>query len=386
MNIHEYQAKSILKNYRIPVPNGQVVYNIEDAERAAWRIGTNLAVVKAQIHSGGRGKAGGIKIAKSIDEVKEHTKNLLGKTLVTNQTGPEGKKVNAILIEEGYNIYKEYYLALVLDRELSQIVLIASEEGGMDIEEIAAKNPNKIYKEPIDPLIGLSPFQARRICFNINMPMDLMDNAIELMMNLYKCFIEKDCTLAEINPLIITNEKQLLALDAKFNFDENSLFRNKELLKYKDITEENEKEIEASKYGLSYISLGGNIGCMVNGAGLAMATMDIIKYYGGEPANFLDVGGSATEENVTNALKIILSDKKVKGIFVNIFGGIMRCDLIANGIINAAKSIGLKLPLVVRLEGTNSELGMEIIEKSNLNIFVAKNMDEGAKKIIKLVQ
>jgi succinyl-CoA synthetase beta subunit len=256
----------------------------------------------------------------------------------------------------------------------------------MDIEEIAEKNPNKIHKEFINPLIGLSEFQARRICFNINMPTDLINDAVNIIMDLYQCFIEKDCTLAEINPLVITEEKQLLALDAKFNFDENSLFRNKDILEYRDITEENEKELEASKHGLSYISLDGNIGCMVNGAGLAMSTMDIIKYYGGEPANFLDVGGSATEENVSNAFKIILSDEKVKGIFVNIFGGIMRCNVIANGIVNAAKTVGLKVPLVVRLEGTNSELGMEIIEKSKLNIYGVKTMDEGAKKIIELVQ
>ena len=385
MNIHEYQAKSILKNYKIPVPNGTVVYNAEDAEKAAWQIKTDLAVVKAQIHSGGRGKAGGIKLAKSIDDVKSHTKELLGKTLVTKQTGPSGKKVNAVLIEEGYNILKEYYLAFVLDRESSQVVLMASEYGGMDIEEIAAKSPNKIYKENINPLIGLSEFQARRICFNINMPMELINNAVDLMMDLYKCFMEKDCTLAEINPLIVTEEKQLIALDAKFNFDENSLFRNKDILEFRDPKEENEKELEAAKHGLSYISLDGNIGCMVNGAGLAMSTMDIIKYYGGEPANFLDVGGSATEENVTKAFEIILSDKKVEGIFVNIFGGIMKCDVIAKGIVNAVKTVDLKVPLVVRLEGTNSKLGMEIIQKSNLDIYAVETMDEGARKIIELI-
>ena len=385
MNIHEYQAKSILKNYKIPVPNGTVVYNAEDAEKAAWQIKTDLAVVKAQIHSGGRGKAGGIRLAKSIDDVKSHTKELLGKTLVTKQTGPSGKKVNAVLIEEGYNILKEYYLAFVLDRESSQVVLMASEYGGMDIEEIAAKSPDKIHKENINPLIGLSEFQARRICFNINMPMELINNAVDLMMDLYKCFMEKDCTLAEINPLIVTEEKQLIALDAKFNFDENSLFRNKDILEFRDPKEENEKELEAAKHGLSYISLDGNIGCMVNGAGLAMSTMDIIKYYGGEPANFLDVGGSATEENVTKAFEIILSDKKVEGIFVNIFGGIMKCDVIAKGIVNAVKTVDLKVPLVVRLEGTNSKLGMEIIQKSNLDIYAVETMDEGARKIIELI-
>ena len=385
MNVHEYQAKSILKNYNVPVPNGVVIYNAEDAEKAAWQIKTDLAVVKAQIHSGGRGKAGGIKLAKSIDDVKSHTKELLGKTLVTKQTGPSGKKVNAVLIEEGYNILKEYYLAFVLDRESSQVVLMASEYGGMDIEEIAAKSPDKIHKENINPLIGLSEFQARRICFDINMPMELINNAVDLMMDLYKCFMEKDCTLAEINPLIVTEEKQLIALDAKFNFDENSLFRNKDILEFRDPKEENEKELEAAKHGLSYISLDGNIGCMVNGAGLAMSTMDIIKYYGGEPANFLDVGGSATEENVTKAFEIILSDKKVEGIFVNIFGGIMKCDVIAKGIVNAVKTVDLKVPLVVRLEGTNSKLGMEIIQKSNLDIYAVETMDEGARKIIELI-
>jgi len=385
MNVHEYQAKSILKNYNVPVPNGVVIYNAEDAEKAAWQIKTDLAVVKAQIHSGGRGKAGGIKLAKSIDDVKFHTKELLGKTLVTKQTGPSGKKVNAVLIEEGYNILKEYYLAFVLDRESSQVVLMASEYGGMDIEEIAAKSPDKIHKENINPLIGLSEFQARRICFDINMPMELINNAVDLMMDLYKCFMEKDCTLAEINPLIVTEEKQLIALDAKFNFDENSLFRNKDILEFRDPKEENEKELEAAKHGLSYISLDGNIGCMVNGAGLAMSTMDIIKYYGGEPANFLDVGGSATEENVTKAFEIILSDKKVEGIFVNIFGGIMKCDVIAKGIVNAVKTVDLKVPLVVRLEGTNSKLGMEIIQKSNLDIYAVETMDEGARKIIELI-
>ena len=385
MNIHEYQAKDILKNYNVPVPNGTVVYNTKDAENAAWQIETDLAVVKAQIHSGGRGKAGGIKLAKSIDDVKSHTSELLGKTLVTKQTGPRGKKVNAVLIEEGYNILKEYYLALVLDRESSKVVLMASEYGGMDIEEIAAENPDKIYKESIDPLIGLSEFQARRICFNINMLENLVNSAVDLILNLYKCFMEKDCTLAEINPLIITEEEQLIALDAKFNFDENSLFRNKDILKYRDPNEEDEKELEAAKYGLSYIALDGNIGCMVNGAGLAMSTMDIIKYYGGKPANFLDVGGSATEENVTHAFEIILSDDNVEGIFVNIFGGIMKCDVIAKGIVNAVKTVDLKVPLVVRLEGTNSKLGMEIIEKSNLDIYAVETMDQGARKIIGLI-
>lgn len=386
MNIHEYQAKELLKKYGIPVPKGLVVLDKKDAERAAWRITTDKAAIKAQIHAGGRGKAGGVKIAESIDEVKSYTEELLGKTLVTHQTSPKGEKVKAILIEEASNIYKEYYLAFVLDRELSKVVLIASEEGGMDIEEVAEKHPNKIFKESIDPFIGLTAFQARRICFNINMPEGLIRDATGLILNLYRCFMEKGCILAEINPLIITKEKQLIALDAKFNFDENSLFKNKDILQYRESIGEDEKEIEASKYGLSYIPLDGNIACMVNGAGLAMATMDIIKHYGGSPANFLDVGGGATEENVTKAFEIILSDEKVEGILVNIFGGIMKCDLIAKGIVSATKTIKLDIPLVVRLEGTNSDLGMEIIKKSGLNIFVSPTMDEGARKIIELVK
>ena len=386
MNIHEYQAKEILRSYCIPVPNGRVIYDPEDAERAAWRIGTDIAVVKSQIHAGGRGKAGGIKIANSIDDVKKYSKELIGKILVTPQTGPKGKEVKAVLIEEGCDIFKEYYLAFVLDREKSKITLIASEEGGTDIEEISKEKPDMIFTESIDPLLGVLEFQAKRIGLNINIPQELINQFVEVVMNLYKCFVDKDCTLLEINPLVVTEDKQLLALDAKMNFDENGLYRNRDICNYRDLSEENEKEIEASKYGLSYISLDGNIGCVVNGAGLAMATMDTIKYYGGEPANFLDVGGGATEENVTNAFKIIMSDSRVKGIFVNIFGGIMKCDVIAKGIVNAAKELALNIPLVIRLEGTNRDLGMEILKNSKLNIFTAKDMDEGTKKIISLVQ
>lgn len=385
MNIHEYQAKTIFKKYGVPVPNGNVIKDVKDAESAAWKIGTDIAVIKAQIHAGGRGKAGGVKIAKSIDEVNFYTKELLGKNLITYQTGPEGKDVSIVLIEEGCNIHKEYYLGFVLDRELSTVALICSEEGGTDIEEVAEKHPGKLFKESIDPLIGLSEFQARRMCLNINIPMELINKTVVLMINLYKCFLDNDCTLIEVNPLVITTENDLIALDAKMNFDENGLYRNQHILDFRDLSEENEKEIEASKYGLSYISLDGNVGCVVNGAGLAMATMDIIKHYGGEPANFLDVGGSASEESVTNAFKIILSDDKVKGIFVNIFGGIMKCDVIARGIINAAKELELNIPLVIRLEGTNVESGMKIIENSNLNISTARDMDEGAKKILKLI-
>ncbi|WP_313756784.1 ADP-forming succinate--CoA ligase subunit beta [Tissierella sp.] len=386
MNIHEYQAKELMREYEIPVPNGKVIYDVKDAEGVCWSIDTDIAVVKAQIHAGGRGKAGGVKIARSIDEVKKYTEELLGKILVTHQTGEEGKEVKAILIEEGCNIQKEYYIGFVLDRDKSMVTLIASEEGGTEIEEIALKNPEKIYKESIDYVLGLTEFQARRICFNINIPLEIINEAVKFMMDAYRLFVENDCILVEINPLVVTKEKELIALDAKINFDENGLFRNEKIFKYRDLNEEDEKEIEASKHGLSYISLDGNIGCMVNGAGLAMATMDIIKFYGGEPANFLDVGGSATEENVKNAFKIILSDEKVKGIFVNIFGGIMKCDVIAKGIVKAAKELELKVPVVIRLEGTNVDLGIEIIKSSNLNIFAAKDMGEGAKKILELIK
>ncbi|WP_406241702.1 ADP-forming succinate--CoA ligase subunit beta [Tissierella carlieri] len=385
MNIHEYQAKELLKNYGIPVPNGRVIYDAKEAEKTSWTISTDVAVVKAQIHAGGRGKAGGVKIAKSIDEVKNYSKELLGKKLVTHQTGKKGKEVKAVLIEEGCNIDKEYYLGFVLDRDTSSITLIASEEGGTEIEEVALRNPDRIYKEKIDCLTGLTEFQARRICFDINLPIEIINEAVRLMMNLYRIFVEKDCVLVEINPLVLTEEKKLIALDAKMNFDENGLFRNEDILSYRDLSEEDEKEVEASKHGLSYISLDGNIGCVVNGAGLAMATMDLIKLHGGEPANFLDVGGGASEENVTNAFKILLLDDKVKGIFVNIFGGIMKCDVIAKGIVNAAKELKLNIPLVIRLEGTNADLGMEIIKNSNLNIFAVENMGEGAKKILELI-
>ncbi|SCG82169.1 succinyl-CoA synthetase subunit beta [Proteiniborus sp. DW1] len=384
MNIHEYQAKEILKNYEIPVPRGGVIHRVEDVERAAWRIESDIAVVKVQIHAGGRGKAGGVKIAKSIEEVVAYSKELLGKRLVTPQTSSEGREIKALLIEEGCDIDKEYYVGLTLDREASRVVIIASEEGGTDIEEVSLKSPNKIFKEVIDPLIGLSDFQVRRLCININIPEALTNDLVKIFKNLYRCFIEKDCTLAEINPLVITKEGKVVALDAKLNFDDNSLYRNEELLEYRDLNEEDKKEIEDSKYDLSYIPLDGYIGFLVNGAGLAMATMDIIKTYGGEPANFLDVGGGASEEKVTNAFKIILSDNRVRGVFVNIFGGILKCDVIARGIVNAANEAGLNVPLVVRLEGTNVEIGREILDNSNLDIVTVATMDEGARKIVEL--
>ena len=385
MNIHEYQGKEILRSYGVSVPNGRVAFTVEEAVEAAKELGSSVCVVKAQIHAGGRGKAGGVKVAKSLEEVRTYASELLGKVLVTHQTGPEGKEVKRLLIEEGCDIKKEYYIGLVVDRATSRVVLMGSEEGGTEIEEVAAKTPEKIFKEYIDPAVGLQAFQARRMAFNINIPKELVNQAVKFMLGLYQVFVEKDCSIAEINPLVVTGDGKVMALDAKLDFDSNALYRHKDILEYRDLDEEDPKEIEASKYDLNYISLDGNIGCMVNGAGLAMATMDIIKYYGGEPANFLDVGGGATTEKVTEAFKIILSDPNVKGIFVNIFGGIMKCDVIANGIVEATKQVGLNLPLVVRLEGTNVELGKKILEESGLNITAAESMADGAQKIVSLV-
>ncbi|BDG35127.1 ADP-forming succinate--CoA ligase subunit beta [Parageobacillus sp. VR-IP] len=386
MNIHEYQAKEILRSYGVSVPNGRVAFTVEEAVEAAKELGTPVCVVKAQIHAGGRGKAGGVKVAKSLDEVRTYANELLGKVLVTHQTGPEGKEVKRLLIEEGCDIKKEYYIGLVVDRATSRVVLMGSEEGGTEIEEVAAKTPEKIFKEYIDPAVGLQAFQARRLAFNINIPKELVNQAVKFMMGLYQVFVDKDCSIAEINPLVVTGDGKVMALDAKLNFDSNALYRHKDILEYRDLDEEDPKEVEASKYDLNYIALDGNIGCMVNGAGLAMATMDIIKYYGGEPANFLDVGGGATAEKVTEAFKIILSDPNVKGIFVNIFGGIMKCDVIASGIVEATKQVGLNLPLVVRLEGTNVELGKKILRESGLNITAAESMADGAQKIVELVR
>lgn len=385
MNIHEYQGKELLRKYGVSVPDGKGAFTVDEAVQAAKELNSNVVVVKAQIHAGGRGKAGGVKIAKNLDEVRTYAGELLGKTLVTHQTGPEGKEVKRLLIEKGCDIKKEYYIGIVLDRATSRVTLMASSEGGMEIEEVAEKTPEKIFKETIDPLIGLAPFQARRIAFNIGIPKELVNQAVKFMTGLYTVFVEKDCSIAEINPLVITGDGKVMALDAKLNFDSNALYRHPDILEYRDLDEEDPKEIEASKYDLSYIKLNGNIGCMVNGAGLAMATMDIIKYYGGEPANFLDVGGGATAEKVTEAFKIILSDNNVKGIFVNIFGGIMKCDVIATGVVEAAKQIGLSVPLVVRLEGTNVELGKNILHESGLNIVPAESMADGAQKIVDLV-
>lgn len=385
MNIHEYQGKQLLRQYGVAVSSGLVAFSPEEAVKVAKELGTDVVVVKAQIHAGGRGKAGGVKIAKNLDEVRTYAKELLGKVLVTHQTGPEGKEIKRLLVEEGCDIKKEYYLGLVLDRATSRVTLMGSEEGGMDIEEVAEATPEKIFKEVIDPVVGLTGFQARRMAFNMNIPANLVNKAVKFMLGLYQVFVEKDAAIVEINPLVVTGGGDVMALDAKFNFDANALYRHKDILELRDYDEEDAKEIEASKYDLSYISLDGNIGCMVNGAGLAMATMDTISYYGGSPANFLDVGGGATAEKVTEAFKIILSDKNVKGIFVNIFGGIMKCDVIAEGVITAAKEVGLQVPLVVRLEGTNVELGKKLLNESGLNIIAAGSMADGAQKIVELV-
>ncbi|UKS29902.1 ADP-forming succinate--CoA ligase subunit beta [Paenibacillus sp. HWE-109] len=386
MNIHEYQGKEVLRQYGVSVPNGKVAFTVDEAVEAAKELGTSVVVVKAQIHAGGRGKAGGVKVAKSLDEVRTYASEILGKVLVTHQTGPEGKEVKRLLIEEGCDIKKEYYVGVVVDRATGSVVLMASEEGGTEIEEVAEHSPEKIFKEVVDPAIGLQAFQARRLAYAINIPNELVNKAVKFMLALYKAFVEKDASIAEINPLVVTGSGDVMALDAKLNFDSNALFRHKDIVDLRDLEEEDAKEIQASKYDLSYIALDGNIGCMVNGAGLAMATMDIIKHYGGDPANFLDVGGGATKEKVTEAFKIILSDEQVKGIFVNIFGGIMRCDVIADGVVAAARELGLSRPLVVRLEGTNVELGKKILNESGLNIVAADSMADGAQKIVALVK
>lgn len=384
MNIHEYQAKAVLAQFGVQVPKGKVAFSVEEAVAAAKELG-GKAVVKAQIHAGGRGKAGGVKLAKSLDEVEEHARELLGKTLVTHQTGPEGKVVKRLLIEQLTDIKKEYYIGLVLDRAVGRVVMMASQEGGVEIEEVAATHPEKIFRETIDPATGLNAFQANNLAFKLELPPSAVRKAVKFMMGLYEAYVAKDCSIAEINPLVLTGDDDILALDAKLNFDDNALYRHSDILDLRDKDEEDSKEIEASEYGLSYIALDGNIGCMVNGAGLAMATMDTIKYYGGSPANFLDVGGGASEEKVTAAFKIILSDPNVKGILVNIFGGIMKCDVIANGVIGAAKQISLNKPLVVRLEGTNVEQGKAILNESGLNIVAADSLADAAQKIVGLV-
>ena len=386
MNIHEYHGKEIFRSMGVAVPEGRVAFTAEEAVEKAKELSSEVYVVKAQIHAGGRGKAGGVKIAKSLSEVESYANELLGKQLVTHQTGPEGKEIKRLYIEEGCDIQKEYYVGFVIDRATDRVTLMASEEGGTEIEEVAANTPEKIFKETIDPVTGLAPYQARRIAFNINIPKESINKAAKFLISLYNVFIEKDCSIVEINPLVTTGDGDVLALDAKINFDDNALFRHKDIQELRDLEEEDPKEIEASKYDLSYIALDGDIGCMVNGAGLAMATMDTINHFGGNPANFLDVGGGATKEKVTEAFKIILGDDNVQGIFVNIFGGIMKCDVIAEGIVAAVKEVELTLPLVVRLEGTNVKEGKAILKDSGLAIEPAATMAEGAQKIVKLVK
>ena len=387
VNVHEYQAKHLLEAYGIGAPQGKTATSPEEALEIAKTLGQGPWVVKAQIHAGGRGKAGGVKLAKTLDEVKKYAGIILGKTLVTHQTGPEGKKVLKILIEEGLEIEHEYYLGLVLDRSVGRVTFMASSEGGVDIEEVASTNPEKIIKGQIDPAVGFSPFVARKLAYGVGITgKDLVGEAVSFFEKLYCLYEKEDCSIAEINPLVVTTGGEILALDAKLNFDENDLWRHPETEKLRDLTEESEKELEAKAHGLSYIELDGNIGCLVNGAGLAMATMDIIKLHGGEPANFLDVGGGANKEAVEKAFSIILSDKKVKGILVNIFGGIMRCDIIAEGVVAAARALGVKVPLVVRLEGTNVALGKKTLNESGLQITATDNLADAAKKVVKAVR
>lgn len=385
MKIHEYQAKELLRNYGVKVPRGIAAFTPEEAVAAAKSLGGSLWVVKAQIHAGGRGKAGGVKLARSFDEVQAHASEILGKTLITHQTGPEGQLVRRLYIEEGCAIEKEFYLGIVLDRETSRVTFMVSTEGGTEIEEVAEHSPEKILKTAIHPLTGLTGFQAREMAFALGLTGKSVNAAAKFMLALYKAYVELDCAIAEINPLVLTKDGDIIALDAKINFEANALFRHPQLAELRDLAEEDPQEIEASKYDLSYINLDGNIGCMVNGAGLAMSTMDIIKYFGGSPANFLDVGGGANKEKVAQAFRIIMADPKVKGIFINIFGGIMKCDVIAEGVIAAVKETGLKIPLVVRLEGTNVELGKKLLNESGLAITAAGSMADGAKKIIAAV-
>ena len=386
MNIHEYQAKDLLRQYGVAVLNGKMATTPEAAQVAAEELGGQLCVVKAQIHAGGRGKAGGVKLAKTPQEARDIAAGLLGKNLVTHQTGPEGKEVQKVFVEQGCAIAKEFYLGMVLDRATSRVTVMASSEGGVEIEEVAARSPEKILREAVDPALGVGDFQGRKIAYGLGLPKEAIPKAVAFVRALYRAFIETDASLVEINPLVLTQDNDLVALDAKMGFDDNALYRQPEVRDLRDVSEENEKEIAASKFDLSYIALDGDIGCMVNGAGLAMATMDIIKHYGAEPANFLDVGGGATTEKVTEAFKIILSDPKVKGVLVNIFGGIMRCDVVADGVVEAAKQVKLSVPLVVRLEGTNVEQGKQILAQSGLNIIPASDLADGAKKAVEAVR
>lgn len=386
MKIHEYQAKDILRKFKLNVPNGVVIDDAAESEGAYDKLGTPVAVVKAQIHAGGRGKGGGVKLAKSKAETLEHAKAILGMNLVTHQTGPEGKKVLKVLIEEGTDIANEYYVGITLDRAQSKPVMMASTEGGMEIEEVARNTPDKIIKETIEPALGLQRWQAARLAYALGLSGDEVKQAVKMLLGLWQVYNQEDCSLIEINPLVKTGSGEIKALDCKVNFDDNADFRHPDHAELRDTTEEDELELEASKFNLNYVRLDGNVGCMVNGAGLAMATMDIIKYAGAEPANFLDVGGGANVETVTNGFKILLSDPNVKGIFVNIFGGIVRCDRIANGIIEAAKHVDIHVPVVVRLEGTNAEEGRDLLAKSGLDLIVASSFREGAEKIASIVK
>jgi succinyl-CoA synthetase beta subunit len=386
MNIHEYQAKAVLREFGVPVPRGVPAFTVEEAVKAAHDLGGPVWVVKAQIHAGGRGKAGGVKVVRSIEDVEREARRLIGTTLVTHQTGPHGKVVSRLYVEEGSAIDREFYLSALVDRATSRVAFVVSTEGGMDIEEVARTRPDKILTFSVDPATGLMPHHARRAAQVLGLSGDLAKQAGAILAKLYDAFVAKDMSLLEINPLVVTKAGQLICLDAKISFDDNALYRHADVLALRDLTEEDDKEIEASKYDLNYIALEGTIGCMVNGAGLAMATMDIIKLYGAAPANFLDVGGGASKEKVAAAFKIITADASVKGILVNIFGGIMRCDVIAEGIVAAVKEVGLKVPLVVRLEGTNVELGKTIIAQSGLNVVSADDLDDAAQKIVQAVK
>jgi succinyl-CoA synthetase beta subunit len=385
MKIHEYQAKELFRNYHVPVPEGGVAFTVEEARSIADRLGGFPVVVKAQIHAGGRGKGGGVKLAHSTEEVDTIAGGILGMTLITHQTGPEGRRVQKILVEQGLNIHKELYLSIVPDRSTAKIVLMASEAGGMDIEEVAEQTPEKIIKVPIDPLTGIQPFHCRQVAFGLNLPPAAMKTLTAMLGNLYRMFLETDASLVEINPLVLTAEETVVALDAKVNFDDNGLFRHKQLLDFRDLDEEDPLEIEASKFNLNYINLDGNVGNMVNGAGLAMATMDIIKRAGAQPANFLDVGGGASAEMVENGFRIILSDKNVKGILINIFGGILRCDVLAEGVVEAAKKTNISVPVVVRMEGTNVEKGRQILADSGLQLITAVDLKDAADKVAEIV-
>jgi len=387
MKIHEYQAKALLRDYGVEVPRGFAIFNAEEAKKAAEDLGGGTVVVKAQIHAGGRGKGGGVKVVNGPDEADETARQIMGMQLVTHQTGPEGKEVKRLLVEEGMDILKEYYFGIVIDRATNCPVLMASTEGGMEIEKVAAETPEKIIKEYVHPAMGLRPFQAAKVAYKLGLDPKLVRQASRMFMNLYKAFEANDCSLMEINPLVSTGDGRILALDAKINFDDNALYRHKDSWpELRDLSEEEPLEIEASKFGLNYIKLDGNVGCMVNGAGLAMATMDIIKLSGGEPANFLDVGGGANAEGVANAFRIILSDPNVKAVLINIFGGIVRCDRIANGIIEATKLVDVNVPLVVRLEGTNAEEASKILEDSGIDMIVGRGLADAAQKVVAAIQ